>query len=336
MPNITLLSWNIEHLGPKKYVHPRTGVINPNANAILHTIAETAARRQANVISLLELSPSTSQNLIASLGAQLSWLAGGQWGWEFIATHKRDMYCILYRMGMGFDLLRAGNQVVKGYTNLDAHGNALDFHSRSTRTGGRRPGYVAFTTTDRASRGQAEAVFTVICYHAMFGPFSPVGLESVTKLGPVTTVDVGGTPTAVTASIIAGDFNVDMMVDPEAYADAFELGRVAVLPTQRKYALSSIINVTWGGYPNTLDYRASAYDNIFSRNAEMRAGAVIDMLDEFKDGHPLAECTTFFNTAHLTNGTAITSTPPANNEDAWHYYRTGISNHLPVIASATI
>jgi hypothetical protein len=340
---VNLLSWNIETYGPKKYVNPNTGVRAPNATAIVNTIAQTADEYDATIISILELSPSVVTDVAVDL---CSLLGRTNWRYVVVPTHKRDAYCILYKKNEGFNVLRNNDRTaVTGYTDLDANNRRINFPSVATKAGGRRPGYVAFRTDDRMDDDD-NVVFTVICYHAMFGYWTYYGVQNIPDLGPVSTViDDDDDEYDVGASLISGDFNVDYMTDAAPYGNAAALGITAAPPAvDGNEAKSSLRDGMVPPYPTTtVDYRVNAYDNIFLRfdpalnlTVANTDRGIIDMIQLFLPGNALANRAQTYMKAAIRYGGQITRLPPTTAEDAWLLYRFAVSNHLPVLLRVTL
>jgi len=336
MATVNLLVWNIQTLGPNKFDAA-------NGVNILNTVTQTAVYCGATIIGVVEIIDrgfgfEFGYRLTQALAAAIP---GSIWHGNTITTNSREAYLIVYRMGQGFDYIDAIG------TNLNAAGAPLQFPSTSGRTGGRNPGAFLFQTTDRG----ANVYFTVILYHAP-GPSSTyvdLGIENIPYLGPVTSFTTTDNPPVtypVTASFIGGDFNVNAL-NPNrvgAYANAYALGQTAVPVALGDQAKSSLTTTTPpGGYPNTVDYRAKAYDNIFARHPTTTGAAhgVVDLINLIKAqpgaaSPALINCGAAFITGAISYGHLITSNPLNNNDDAWHVYRYGLSDHLPVFGQYTV
>jgi hypothetical protein len=302
----------------------------------------------ATIIGILEIVDVGTARTIGNILCDALSLAipGSVWQGTAVPTKYNDVYTIIYRTDQGFTYIDGCTTI------LNAAGQRLNFPSPSGQAGGRKPGAFLFQTTDRA--GVPNVYFTVILYHAP-GPgatYRYLGIQNIPFLGPVTAFVDTVTPATVypvAASFIGGDFNVNAL-DPNwvgYYANAYALGQTAVPVAWGNNAKTSLTNTTpvgGGGYPNTVDYRANAYDNIFARNpttTDPNNHGVIDMINLFKaqvnaPAPALVTCGAAFFTADIEQGHLITSNPLTNNEDAWHVYRYGVSDHLPVFGRYTV
>lgn len=340
MATVNLLVWNIQTLSENKY---RAA----NGPYIINTVAQTSVLCNATIIGILEIiDTGTGRTIGNAIGDALSVaIPGSVWQCNTLVTKYNDVYAIIYRTDQGFEYMDGCT------TNRNAAGQRLEFPSPSGRSSGRKPGAFLFRTNDRAA--VPNVYFSVILYHAP-GPQSTyryLGIQNIPFLGPVTiftdTFNAAVTY-PVTASFIGGDFNVNAL-DPHMigyYANAYALGQTSVPVALGNFAKSSLTNTSplgGGGYPNTVDYRANAYDNIFARNPTITGPnhGVIDLINLFKaqPGVPLpalAICGAAFRAAAIIDGNMIRSNPLDNNEDAWHVYRYGLSDHLPVFGQYTV
>jgi len=340
---VNFLLWNLKIFSQKR-------LLSTNGYRALDTIAATVVCTNTSVIGMLEVIDSgfayaLAYNLVDNLKTRLP---GSQWGMRSLTTSQNDCYLLVFRTDLGFTFCDAYT------TDEDANGNRLEFPSTNTRRGGRLPGAYFFQYTDN----NTTKYFSVILYHAP-GPgslFCALGIENIPSSDAVTlfhetVFPPNNQPTyitdhALTACLIGGDFNVNS--DSSAYNGAMNLGYTAILPPSRqadpRVALSTIKkNTQSGGYASTLDYRVNAFDNIFAKlpnTGRENAAQVVDLLSylQVQPNHPcpqLALCGAAFDPTAIKNGTAITSNPLNNNEDAWHVYSEAISDHLPVYASYT-
>ena len=262
-----------------------------------------------------------------------------------------EFYCIFYRTGQGFQHVVASKPST---TNLDTSGRVLNFHSAQTSSGGRKPGYALFETTDRVLPN-TNALFTVICYHACFNSnlhLNRTGLLNLPRLAVIRSV--AGSP--MNSAIIGGDFNWDYIADGtynQDYENALNSAAenlpgippadVRHKPDLRNDDAKSTIVVKSPPVAPSVQYRANAFDHIFARNvqnfsAPMNGNGIIDMIENFTTGTgALVACADRFNTSALPFGTNIPQNPTARTIlDAWHIYRYGVSDHLPVIAGFQI
>lgn len=291
------------------------------------------------------------------------------WDYQSVPTYD-DRYCVYYRTDRGFniklDQTAAANPVCGYDASVTATGATLTFPKGDMPKSGRRPGFFTFVTTDRAPN--PEVLFTVIVYHAMYGSQTARGIRNIASVSTINTVNVAGAmPMAqgVYAAFISGDFNVDLLLNAGDYANIIALGgHQAVTGAMGNAAKSSL-----GDYvasANSLAFRSSAYDNIFSRNPPpgpavvgMANNGVLDMIADFLAGGALAHCPGYSNASFLpvinllggagigsgpgqlrqtfvTNWQYITAFPPPNMGEAFIAYINGVSNHLPVYAQFTV
>lgn len=344
MANITLLHWNLEQFSNNK-------LNNANGAALINYIAEVVHQTGANIISLIELKNSAVANILAQLIPAIN-LANGivppapsPWSSIHInSTKNNEAYVVLYSAGHNFHFLMpgaGGGVPISGLTNQTlvggVPGGALRFNSSLTTSGGRRPYYVTFRTTD------TNHDFSVVAYHAMFGYWKGVGLRSIGLLGQSRTVVDAGVAINLDASLTCGDFNVDF--NPAVPGDYHNLLN-SIPSSQSTNERTSLVNNTPpGGYPTSVQYRANAYDNIFKFNLAglppAGGGVVNDLIDDSTtimgggSGLFAAEAGAFIR-GPIPMGHLIQNIPPDDYEDAWHIVRHGISNHLPVSVTVAI
>lgn len=349
MANITLLHWNLEQFSNNK-------LNNANGAALINYIAEVVAHSGANIVSLIELKNSAVNNILAQLIPAIN-LAKGQgppaanrWFSISINSQKNnEAYVILYQTGNNFNwLLPAGaagppppppppplnglsNQTLVG----GAPGGALRFNSSLTQSGGRRPYYVTFRAVDTNNN------FTIVSYHTMFGFWKTIGVRSVGLLAQTQAVSDAGVTVNMQASFTCGDFNIDFVTFPGDYATLVNMP--SSYSTNQRTTL--VNNTPAGGYPNPVQYRLNAYDNIFRYRAAgappVNAGSVQDLIDDSTtimgggSGLFVAQAGAFVP-GPIPMGHLIQHIPPDDFEDAWHIVRHAISNHLPVYVTMAV
>ena len=343
MAQITLLHWNIQTFSNNK-------LNNANGQALIDYIAEVVHQTGANLISLLELKNSAVANILAQLVPAIN-LANGaappnQWRSIHINSQKNnEAYVVLYQLGNNFVPLQpaaGGGLPINGLTNQTlvggvTPGGQLRFNSSLTQSGGRKPYYVAFQTTDTNNN------FTVVAYHTMFGFWSGVGVRNIGQLAQSRAILDAGATINMDASLTCGDFNGDF--NPAVPGDYNNLMNV-VPSNYQTTELTSLVNFTPpGGFPNPVQYRANAYDNIFmyDRNAvpPLNTGVVMDLIDDSTtivgggSGLMANEAGAFVR-GPIQAGHLIVNIPPDDYEDAWHIVRHAISDHLPVSVTVGI
>lgn len=344
MADITLLHWNLETFSTKK-------LNNGNGAAMINYIARVvrlAGVNGANIVSLIELKNSAVDAIMAQLLPALDIAFGvpGANQWRSINVNSRknnEAYVVLYRTGQGFTALAPygaglGAEPISGLTNqtlvgTDPGGN-LPFNSSLTKTGGRTPYYVTFRTDTFRN-------FSVVAYHTMFGYWRGRGVRNVGLLAQSRAVVDAGDTIEMDASFTSGDFNVDFdQATPGEYANL-----LALPATQSTNERTSLVNSTPpNGYPNSTDYRANAYDNIFRYRRfggpPGGLGVVADLINASTtiptgSGLLVPEATAF-QRLPIPLGHLIQNIPPTDFEDAWHIVRHAVSNHLPVYVTMTI
>jgi hypothetical protein len=342
LANITLLHWNIQQFSNNK-------LNNANGTALINYIAAVVHGSGANIISLLEIKNSAVANIVAQLIPAID-LANGvvaatQWRSISINSQKNnEAYVMLYQLGNNFAPLMpaaGGVNPINGLTNQAlvggvTPGGALRFNSSLTQSGGRKPYYLAFRTTDTNNN------FTVVAYHTMFGYWSGVGVRNVGQLAQSRAIlDAGGTVN-MQASLTSGDFNVDFNPLVPDYNNLLNV----VPSSQSTNQKTSLVDTTPpGGYPTPGQYRKNAYDNIFKYNrAGLPAaggGTVTDLIDDSTTiigggSGVLANEAGAFVRGPIQMGILIQNIPPDDYEDAWHIVRHAISDHLPVSVTVAI
>lgn len=343
MATINFLHWNIEQLSNNK-------INNGNGPHLVNYIAAVAAHLNANMISIIELKFSAIGNLTGKLVTALRAANGNLNAWHAVSSarnNNNEAYYVLWEAGNSFTGLASaavgGPNPNQGYAvaNQNPPPNALRFPSTFSTGGGRRPYLATFRTTD------TNHSFSVLVYHAMFGGFTPRGVQNMGRLRSIQQVDDGtGNLVNMDAAIVAGDFNVDLIQYPGDYNNLTNnVGPPAADPTayaDAREAATSLVNSTppvpWN---NPLDYRVNAYDNVFGRNAAQANQGVIPLLVDSSilatGAGPYVPAITNFTVPPIRNNALLNNAPPPQDlEDAWHVVRDQISNHLPVFVSLTI
>lgn len=337
MANIKLLHWNIQTWSDKK-------TSNVNARALINYVARVILESNTNIASLLEVHSSYADAICKYLLASISSISkvapkNLPWRYVWIDSGEREAYVVLFRTDSNFIALDAtkSKKQILGLSNqakVTEDKGTLEFCSTSSRRGGRQPFYISFKTTDTNKK------FTVVAYHAMYGVATPYGVNSAGLLAQNKAVLDTGVTVALDASLPSGDYNVYFEPKEPAYANL--LGLPSSFATDQKTSLKA--TTPPGGYPDSIDYRSSAYDNIFFYNGKKAAvksiGEVLDLIRESTTKPTgtglLSGPITSFDRKGIRNQEMLQNIPPADFEDSWHIVRDAISDHLPVFVNATI
>jgi hypothetical protein len=336
MANVTILSWNIETFGPGK-------LNNANGGALINFIAQVIVNAGANMVQLIEVTNSVAAGVAAQLIAAIDLLNGhvGATNWRPVivnSIYHHEAYILLYQLGNSFVPIPpngggAAALPMNGLTSRTAANLVILFPTRQTKSGGRKPFYAAFRTTDTNHN------FSLVSYHVPFGNQTPRGIERVAQVGQITVVNDGANNHNMDSSLISGDFNYDYVGGPITwpYTNLLNLPSHAAA-TNVKTTL--VNNTPPGGYPTSGQYRLNAYDNIFEKNAGNVNGNVVDLIYEATtaptgSGVLQARAGAFVR-GPIQNGGAIVNIPPQDFEDGWHLVRHGVSNHLPIWVTVPI
>jgi hypothetical protein len=338
-----MLHWNIYQFSNNK-------LNNANGAALINYIAEVVAGSGANIVSLLELKNSAVNNILAQLIPAINVANGvavNPWSSISINSLKNnEAYVVLWQAGHNFTWLMpavGGAIPINGLTNQTLiggnPGGVLIFNASLTISGGRKPYYVTFRTTDTNHN------FTIVAYHTMFGRvggLSRVGVRSIGRLGQSRAVLDAGVTVNMRASLTCGDFNIDF--DPLVPGDYHNLLN-NIPSSQSTNERTSLLNFTpAGGFPLSVQYRANAYDNIFKYNSAglpaAGGGTVVDLINHSTTNPPgtgvLANEAGAFVPGPILDGNLIQNIPPQDFEDGWHIVRHAISDHLPVFVTVGI
>ena len=317
MPELTLLTWNIETLGPGKmgkYEEDDWGMPQPydlakvpavQKAAILETIGQTVDWTGADIVSVIELAGSLAWAFRELFLEAVQGATGVLWDVVMVDSKKQDMYFIGYRKDRRIDILcDANRQPVAGLTEHRADGRRLVFAAAKNGGKGRVPAYFTFQTLPDPQTGDAGGrLLTVICYHACKGGNNQgQGVQNVAFVAPVTQVEVDGAVRQVDVSVVSGDFNTDYLSFPWYYenvtdATADWTAIPAAAPANGNNTRTSLVTFDPAvanppiANPTPLDFRVNAYDNIFAHNSQFTESAVLDMVADFVNPPPGARLT---------------------------------------------
>jgi len=349
MANITLLHWNIETFGPAKYR-------NTNRPNFIRYIASLVNNVNADIFTMVEVKNSVSAAIATNIATDINLLQGilpvnNPWRSVIInSAFNNEAYIIMYRVDRNFAPVQLGmagpvaNALLppdNGLATNDIYGATVQFPSRHTPRYGRRPFYATFQTTD------TNHTFSVLSYHAMYGAGTAYGVRRIPSIDFVSQFE---DDTAMYASLIAGDFNVDYNVDNIEYTNLLALPSYPATNQETSLQNDPIYS------DDPLAYRSSAYDNIFQKvPAPVGMGNVIDlMLASAIVPAPslpppaaqpgvgnLSAAAGAFNIPALNHYlariiTPIAALPPGDMGSSWDFVREGISNHYPVTTTTAI
>lgn len=345
MALVTLMHWNIETYGPAKY-------FNANNANFINYIATMIDFEDVDIFAMVEVKNSTSllvPALLATAVNAIQGIAAAANPWRHVRVnsgYNNEAYIIMYRTDRNFlpiNLAQAtGINVVpdNGLGRFTPNG-PLNFPGRMTPNGGRRPFFATFETT-----GMAQS-FSVISYHAMYGAFTPLGIQRLASLDAITEFSDG---TPIDASLVSGDFNVDYNVNNNFY------NNMLAIPTYQATNSDTSLRDNPAGGNDPATFMANAYDNIFQTVAAATpTGRVVNLMVEsatipmpalpLPAAQPgagyLSAAAAAYNMAALNVylariGNPIVALPPNDMNTAWDFVREAISNHYPVVVDVNI
>jgi hypothetical protein len=354
MANITLLHWNLETYGPSKFK-------NENNDHFIDYIAALIKNVDADIFSMVEVKNSISGSLTGSLVSKIASLEKlKSTPWRTISENSlknSEAYIVMYRTDRKFSPynLKTGTGIdVKpevDFCKFDIKEKIITFPGRMTTSGGRRPFYVAFKTTD------TNKIFTVISYHAMFGYNTVFGIRHLPNAREITLLidESKKQKVSVDGCLISGDFNIDYNDYNSEYKGLLNLPSKNA--TNEKTSLQNNPKFEKPeDYKKPLLYRESAYDNIFQKipkEGEAREGKVIDLMVESaiigKPQPPPPAVQPHIGNLSAAAGAfkmdyiklkkvkeGVIQIPPVDMPSAWGFVREVISNHYPVSVTTTI
>lgn len=353
MAEVRMASWNIEVYGPRKYG------LSVNGPALVNLIAQLLAPSAPNVIVTMELMSSVSDQIAFNLSEAFTTAMGGRWEHAVVTARQggdRESYGIHWRSDAAvvrFQPAEVAGNPVRGLANLD-------FPNNFSPTHGRRAAYMTFQTTD------TRQFFTVVVYHAPANNNAVRGLQPIAQMMELYLLGGAAAGAPVNGRLIAGDFNLDVNVQPE-YAwlrnpvpappppAAAGQGAGCVEATRADTHLVSIRRAVnrWGQNLNAwgrtaLEYRSrAAIDNVFYAPAAGAAGSnVIDVLQQVGTNAAVqaaiaanfqqfdrAGAPAFPNAQYLENLLPATL---AQWPFAYVFTRYAVSDHLPVYQALNI
>jgi hypothetical protein len=335
--DITLLHFNIKNFSLLKANDKVNGA------ALINYIAWVVAKSNANIVSILEIFWSAADDIINKLTRAIDIAKGddpenSQWKVMKISSGKRgEAYVVFYQLGNNFKPAETNGERIGALTASDSEGANLRFNSRMGKTGGRKPYYVAFETTD------TDKKFTVIALHVMFSKkWSRIGVESSGLIAENKQIELGRVDVALDASLTAADFNVDFnSIDTRDSYDNLK-NMPSIEATRENTTLLS--KLTKPAPLLSSAYRVNAYDNIFRYKATDPPadvdGTVFDLIKDSTTKPTgtaeLVKQVEAFKAAGFKVPAAIQHIPPRDFADAWRIVNEAISDHLPVYVSLTV
>jgi hypothetical protein len=353
MAAITMLHWNLEMFGPLKYG-------NGNKTNFINYIATVVSRENVDIFAMVEVKNSVAAAVASETGAAVYALQGGAanpWRSVIIDSKKNsEAYIIMYRTDRNFLPVRITGTTVtstattvpdNGLGNASTGGGPLNFPSRHTNRGGRGSFYATFKTLNT----DTNHTFSVVSYHAMFGPYTGDGVYRLPGLNYLFHFN-DTAKTALYASLISGDFNMDFVSQAAYY------GNMLALPSLQATNSGTSLKNDPGVSNDPAHFMANAYDNIFQKIPGVGAvpvGRTINLLRESAivptpaltppaappgAGYLSAVANlydlTVVNAKLSYVGDPILSVPPISMTTSWQFVREVISNHFPVIVTTTI
>ena len=351
MPDVTLLTWNIRNFGPSK--------LDENETVFFDYVANVIENARADIVSIIEVANSVLDEIATGIINSLDGFEmqddDYETPWRHVSVNNNfnEAYLILYRIDRTFLPLRTAGYVLNtgpdvvpdcGLTNQDIDGDpTVQFPRPGQRRGGRKPFYCAFRTNDAPRK-----VFTVIAYHAMFGIYSGWGVENITQLDRIKSLDNPPAYTDVDGCLVSGDFNVDYDPSPTWWYHAI----LTDLPSTNATAQKTTLKTGGDGSNDPLAYRSSAYDNIFQKipaGGVAGAGTVVDLMVQssilphaipplLAYSGDLAHAAGMFDAGEIPNkyaADAVDELPTPNMQQAWAFVIEAISNHYPVVVTTT-
>jgi hypothetical protein len=349
MAVINMLSWNVQVFGPNRYG------VSPNNAQLVMLIGRVVADRNVNVFVLMELMNSVSYQICYSVCQAINIATGNPWRFQMLSAQPggdREAYGIFWQTNAQFAVVldNAGDE------NIAL--SPLQFPNNYSASYGRRAALATFRTTDTHQN------FTVSVYHAPPNARAIQGLEALAKTPGLYAVNNAGAVQNVGARMLGGDYNLDVNIQPEYTwltdpvpavpppAAAGQGAGTAPVTNADTHLIDMRAAVNrWGdiiaNWSNTpADYRHLQLDNIFMA-APVGAGHVADIIADIMN--PASGVRFIAQGFVLTNpATMLPAFPSAWSIPlplnvnlsfapcAWLLMRYGISDHLPVFATATI
>ena len=353
MAQIRLMVWNIEVYGPGKYGN------RPNNVQLVNLIGTVLSAHNVNVFVVIELMSSVAEQVCFSLAQAANAATGHPWAYGTLQCRtngNRKSYGVLWRTNDNFAITADG----AGNNNVAL--STLEFPSNFSRRKGRKAALATFRTTDTNTN------FVVSAYHAPPSARAIWGLEALAETPALYTVDNAGVGQNVPARLLAGDYNLDVNVQPEyswltdpvplvppPMAPGQGAGTVAITNARTHLAnMPEAVNrwgdilANWSMVP--ADYRDAQYDNIFYLSPAALpnpVGGVVDLIaDVMNPASAVRAIAQQFTTLNAANGWPAFpyafSVPTPLNVNlnfaacAWMLMRFGVSDHLPVMLTITI
>lgn len=349
MASITMVTWNIQVYGPKKF-----SGLNPNNLNVARFVAQTLASSGANIVVLQEIMSSVAEQIAFTIANETSARIGGvPWAYTVIGARPggdRESCVFLWRdsndAAACFRPVSSGAGWAEGVP-------ANDFPSKWVARGGRRAAYKVFRTNDFGRN------FVVTNYHAPANFFAGIGPDAVAAMTELYWVTNMGVREPVTGRLLGGDWNLDVNTRPadgQGYpwltnpvppapppaAWGQGAGTTPAVTQTTIFCSYDYARNAWGPDPGAWPRDQSYYlppgqaiDNIFYAHA---GGVVIPMvmslLSPMVTQSPLRQIALQFDTGH--NAFPHAADFPAMNialSDpgyAFLLYRYAISDHLPV------
>jgi hypothetical protein len=358
MAVVRVLTWNIEIYGPAKFG------IRPNNLRLASLISRLIQEQNATIVVLMELISNVALQIAHTIQFDLQAATGVPWN-SFVTQARpagdHESYAFIWRGDAGVNF-----QQIAGAEGL----SSLQFPNNFSNTNGRRAGFCVFRTTDTGNN------FAVSIYHAPPNARAIVGIEQLARTPELYSVTRLGILENVQHLALAGDYNLDPVLNPNDFLPltnalpgapppnlAAGQGAGCVLGnpggavgwSTHVGTIDEAINA-WGpfvaGWPvNTLSYRGgnSSWDNIAYAAGAFNNATVLDVVSLFRNPpvgsqiRGIADTFVRFFADGVTPAFPNAQYFPVNmatalNSTAWCFllYRYAISDHLPFLIDVTI
>lgn len=355
MANVTVMSWNVEVLGPKK------GELSPNSELLFALIATVASQKSVDVLCIQELRSSVAVLACFKLLRNLAWATGETWTAYWTTARPRwsaESYGFFVRDRTAAVVRRApGQRTVTDSENWDTSERlaapsdpafdlvAREFPGRERLPKGRRPAFAVLRARD------GGGLFAVSSYHA------PPEFDGATRgLARFTTDEAGaarplpelvsvhelGTPepVAIPCHFLAGDWNLPYTQGDYQSFQAATGTAPATAARTHLYAYGDRGRIPVLDRASTVGYRDANLDNVFVTTERLQAIdpdlRVVDVLADVLSRRGLRSLVDGYDPFHHSFPNVSQCWPVNNVERSFGFTRGAVSDHLPVFATGTV